>query len=797
MTKVQLKLAHRKWKRQFNQAVARSIAKTITEPVTNSYDSYKRIHGPADSTTGLVGALLALKNGARVVHADLINGLAARPARQISIRISTTAKAGHLSKRECQIIDHAEGMTATDMLQKFQEYGAEKSGASAGHAVRGLFGQGICDVVYSHQPAAIRSIKDGRTAVCEFSWSKGPQAVPELEVKPPGRATKAIRRLWAIPDGNGTCVTCALSDECHIASTERLAALLSGFYMLRLITADPHCSVMLEEHRPSGLVTSQLQYNFPSGVVIGRMAGSFSYGSYPAVQFEATVVRADSVLPTRDAGDEQATGLLVVDETDTVYDQTFFGIESPYLDQVYGIIRLTGVRNIIRDRLDSGEALLTESRDGFDEKREFYKDLARTVGLLLKPILEKEIARRSEPTKALSDSAERRVKQALRRLNDLFEEVTKQREGGGGGGGGVEIPDVIAFADERVQLVLGRPRRVRLLGNAGSVKAGVTVIVDSDNASVAIDPSTAVLEPVLGNDRLLAANFTLTGGQLRAKCKITALTQDANGQSAEAFLDVVDVVAPETTTPPESGLEFSPPESRSAPNRIGTLALLVNPALVPVGTDLRIHHAGGDKSVRLVNPNREDVDGLTVQFTKSHLLPGDRVGRLVVGYRGYGYGQRATVRANCFLTTKKAFSAEARVSIEESRTPAGGVFKDIKYSDLPAGMAKSASELDPMTGTIIVNRLHSVNRAVFGTDQKSFSKAVDESPVAQMRLAEVVVDQCLYYMLAVGYQNGEVPLGQDDPVGNLRRQLEQYKFEISEEVFRHFVGNFRVPRLPT
>src|SRR5262249_29434212 len=138
--------------------------------------------------------LLALKNGSRVVHADLIAGLPARPPRQITVRLSTTAKTGGLGKRECQIIDRAEGMSAEDMRHKFAEYGAEKSGASAGHAVRGLFGQGICDVVYSHQPAEVRSIKDDRAAICEFSWRKGPHAVPELEVKDLGRATRAVRR---------------------------------------------------------------------------------------------------------------------------------------------------------------------------------------------------------------------------------------------------------------------------------------------------------------------------------------------------------------------------------------------------------------------------------------------------------------------------------------------------------------------------------------------------------------------------------------------------------------------------
>lgn len=748
-------------------------------------------------STGLVDALLALKIGTRVVHADLVADLPKRPPRQITVRLSTTAKAGGLNKRECQIIDLAEGMSTAEMLRKFQEYGAEKSGVGVGQPVRGLFGQGICDVVYSHQPAEIRSIKDDRIAVCEFSWSKGPASVPELEVQDRGRPTRAIRRDWGIPEGNGTCASFVLSDECHIPSTERFAGLLSSFYMLRLITSDPHCVVALEECRPGGIVPNRLQYNVPNGVVIGRFSDEFTYKPHSAVKLEAIVVRADSALPTQDAGDDQATGMLVVDETDTVYDQTFFGIESPYLDHVYGVLRLTGVRELIRNRLNAGEALLTESRDGFDQKKDFYKALAAAVVARLRPILEKEIERRAEPTKALSESAERRMKRALQRLNDLFEEVTKQRDGGGGGGGGVKVPEVLAFADERVQLVLGRPRRVRLLGNAAALKAGVTVIVDSENADVTVEPGTAILERVVGNDRLLAANFALTGGQLGVRSRITALTQDADGKSVEAFLDVVEVVPPEMIVPPENGLEFSPAESRSAPNRIGTLALLVNPAMIKVGTDLRVRLAAGDKAVRLVSSTRDDVDSLTVRFADTHLLPGGRVGRVPIGYRGYGYGQRATVRVDSLATSKRLVSAEAQVSIEETRTPPGGVFKDIQYKDLPAGMAKSASELDPMTGTIIVNRLHVVNRSAFGTDQKSFGKAVDESAVAQMRLAEVVVDQCLYYMLAVGYQNAEIKLDQDDPIGNLRRQLEQYKFEISEEVFRHFVGGFRVPRLPT
>ena len=93
MTKRKLKLATRKWERQFNRAVAQSIAKTLTEPITNSYDSYKRAFGAGDATTGLVDRMLSLGVGTHVVHEDLVKELPLRSEREVLVRLSTVTKA--------------------------------------------------------------------------------------------------------------------------------------------------------------------------------------------------------------------------------------------------------------------------------------------------------------------------------------------------------------------------------------------------------------------------------------------------------------------------------------------------------------------------------------------------------------------------------------------------------------------------------------------------------------------------------------------------------------------------------
>lgn len=797
MTKRKLMLATRKWKRQFNQAVAQSMAKTVTEPVTNSYDSYKRMFGADDATTGLIERILSLQVGTHLVHEELLKNLPKRPQRQITVLISTTAKAPGLEKRECQVMDQAEGMSAEEMDRKFEKYGAEKSGAGEGLAVRGLFGQGICDVVYSHTPGQIRSIKGDRASICDFGWDGPPgQEEPVYEASDLGRATRRHRQEWAIPAGNGTNVSFVLDEVCRVPSPENLLVRLSGFYMLRLINADPYCSVILHQARGGGVHEQRLTYNFPRGQVIGKFQAEIKYRRFNPIIADVVVLRAETTLPTKEAGDDRANGLLIVDEVDTVYDQTLFSFDSsPYLDQVYGAVRLRGVREVIRELLNAGEALLTESRDGFDTKSDFYKTLEDALKPHLEPILKKEIDRRSEPSKVLSEAAEKKVKRALQKLNDLFEDVTKQRYEGGPGGPGPTVPDIMAFEEERLQLKVGQPRRIRLLANAARIRRGSTVIADSDNVDVRIEPNSTVFERTATSQRLLSVGFTLTGSKLGSKAEILALAQDLDGKGVETRLHVVDVVPPEIAEPPASGLEFHPKASKSAPSRLGALSLLVNPLIVPVGTSIMVRKSQGDPGVKLVDANGDDQDEVQVKFAKEHLLPQGTVGRIGLSYRGYGFGQKARITADCFPRPKVNIRAEAWVSIEETKSSFGGVFKGLQYKALPGRFSKNASEFDPITGMITINRLHPVNRAAFGVDEKSFREAIDTDRPAQFRLAEVVVDQCLYHMMAVAYRDSEVLVDKEDPVGSIRQNIERFKAEVEEDVFRQFVEGFRVPRV--
>lgn len=790
MTKQRLLLAGRKWRRQFNEAVLQSIAKTLTEPITNAYDSFKRIYGKEDASTGLVEAMLKVRAGDHFLHEKVIQDLPQRPARTITVKISRTERRG-LQRKECWVADKAEGMTAAELNQKFSKYGSEKSGASAGHAVRGLFGQGILDVVYSHTPGVIRTIKNGKAAECTFTWSVTEE--PEYEVLDRGEATKKLRKEWGIEEGNGTVVSFLLADRCRLPqSSEVLLARLSSFYMLRLINADPFCDVVVEQVRHGATETNSLKYFFPHGQVVKNFQTHVMVGSFPPIKVEGVVIRAESALPTSD--DDRATGLLIVDETDAVYDQTFFRFDSAlYLDHIYGVLRLTGVRDILRARLEQGEALLTESRDGFDKKKDLYRALDEVISPILEPLFKKEMERRSEPTRKLSESAEKKLKKAFERLNNLFEDVTKQQPTGGGTGGeGLKVPETLEFEEPRVQLRVGTPRYVRLLANAAVVNAESPVLIDSDSAAVKVEPTSGAWKARPDKPEFLTLTVALTGEKVGFQANVQALAQGNDGSTLEAKLQVTDVMPTMIVEPPPSGLEFSPRESYAAPSRRGSLGLLINPAVLPLGTEIIITRSV-DGTVMLVDDDNDDVKSLHLTFKKAHLIAGGKVGRISIGYRGYGFGQSTSVIANSFIG-KNNIRAEAEVRIQEPKAPTAGVFRDVEYKDLPAGMKKSSSEFDPTTGVIRINRLHPVNRAYFGVDETSFRTAIDENHSAQSRLAEVILDQCLYHTAAVAYQNGRILLEQEDVISAIRKWMEQFKFDNGELVYREIVDGFRIPR---
>ena len=91
--------------------------------------------------------------------------------------------------------------------------------------------------------------------------------------------------------------------------------------------------------------------------------------TFPPLQLQGIVCRADveSPLKGREGKDARENGLLFVDDKDAVLDLTFLPDfdGAPYLNKVFGVVRLSGIRSILEHYLNEGkESPLTTTRDG-------------------------------------------------------------------------------------------------------------------------------------------------------------------------------------------------------------------------------------------------------------------------------------------------------------------------------------------------------------------------------------------------------------------------------------------------
>jgi hypothetical protein len=114
VSKIIVKEDPRKSKRDLRKVFNSDFLKIITEIILNSDDSYRR-----------------LENQSRVDSNQEIKIILKRKERIITI------------------IDHAEGMTKSDMERIFSNYGGDHSKHNEHDGVRGLFGQGAGDVLYN------------------------------------------------------------------------------------------------------------------------------------------------------------------------------------------------------------------------------------------------------------------------------------------------------------------------------------------------------------------------------------------------------------------------------------------------------------------------------------------------------------------------------------------------------------------------------------------------------------------------------------------------------------------------
>lgn len=776
--------AAREWKRQFANVV-RSFAKTVTEAVTNADTSYKRLHHLPDAS-GLVELMLAVAKGTRLDSAALKARLPKTTEREIQIHLYTAR--GHLlPAKTCDIVDLAEGLSPEEVSAAFREFAANKTQVSKGRPGRSLFGRGVSDVLLGHKGGELYSYKDGTLTHAQFIFDGRPHVKGKEVGKP---SNQDLASLHLRKDRNGTCVRFALSEDCPLPDEGTAIPLLSRFYMLRLINSDPNVAVRVFRYRAGGKVYEDtLDYDFPIGDVIGRFSSDFDVPAkmtkkdFPPLRVEAIVCRADvdGRLKGRESRDARENGLLFTDEKDAVLDLTFLPEfeGAPYLNKIFGVVRISGIRAVLEHFLDSGlESPLTTTRDGFDTRHEFSQALFAHLKKHLEPIYRKEEEHHNKASSTeLSAEATKRLNEAMRQLNKYLSELLGPGEDGEDAQ--KDAKDVaLQFVPSATKAIVGQLRFVTLLLRQSDAKPKGAIMIDSSNPRVEVYPTLIQIDKGKVTDKFLAYRVSLKCDGLHETATITALADGREG-TLEAKLELLDVIAASIVEPPIE-MEFRPTESKGQPNRKNSAALYVNLQAIPLGRKIEVSIVKSQGGIALLEESGKKGNQLALRLELSHQIAGTSVARVPVPWIGGGWGQFARVMAETKTPAGKVVTAMGTVTIDQEEE--GGLIKDIKYRDL--GNQKCSDLVD---GIIYINSGHALNSAVFGPTQEDYKKSVDADRTAQYRLCSIVTEQSVFRLAEDWHLKNKLLILQTAPVTSIREFVDAKTHEFAPKLLKILV----------
>ena len=463
--------------------------------------------------------------------------------------------------------------------------------------------------------------------------------------------------------------------------------------------------------------------------------------------------------------EERRGGLLILDEDETVLDLTLFEFdEDPNARRIFGTVQLAGAGDYIRRKLnqEAPEEVLTETRDGFDRKHPFYKALRNLIVPFLEPIIARETREKGLGKSSLSEQTRSRHRRALEILNKLYRDMVGKSARVPMIPGPQLVPpeDGITFINERISVQRGVATPTALLINAALVKPEELVDIAAEGKEIQATPSRIVAGVADDLTRPIVKIIHLTAGVNATTGKIAARW---NGVVKELFVETTER---EVVTPVD-GLEFEREEADVRLESRRSLRIFVDISKIPLGSAI---------SVGTDSPHIKVIDRALAVSRRD--LVTESVAEIVTTLQGMslGYG---VVSASAL-----SYATSAKVSVVKRERKNGGeqgVFKDYEFAPLDR---KVQTLFDRQGGLILVNTRDPVNTRYFGDEPYA---AVEKYPHCQVRLADLILNECLQMMVTRALDDGRLDRRfPNNPEIDVWNYVNEKKFEIGAEIHAQF-----------
>lgn len=714
-------------KRKMHDALGNDLVKILTELITNSDDSYRRLQ----------------KNE--------INKNRATSQNPIYINI-------YKNNKRVEVIDNAEGMDSNDVIKNFQSYGADKSGRSEGHKTRGLFGQGASDVLFTQEDGTLLSIKNNKIIKAQFYWDGDERKISTDESLP----LQETRKKYNIPN-NGSVISFTLNEKTKFQNN--FSNKLSHFYMLRFVMNDKNRSIIIKSFNDKGIPKEErLYYEFPPINNGDSLCSEQLKFKYEKKEFDATLEIYSINKKNEKYGQYGDLRLLIHDNENNVYDNTFFklGEKYPGMEHMFGYLKLNNTAEIIREKLNAEipEEILTDSRDGLNTRHEFYKILSNQV----EPILEKYANKLNKGEKnALKSDDFKEHKKMFKELNKyLNEELDEINETGSSMG--VQPPaDGFSFIRERVKITTGKKYALKLLVNPLVIESGTSIIIENeDDDYIGVSPELILVSYEKDRDDIILYNIVLDAKKITEEdCCLTAKTKDGS-ITKKVYISVVS----EEFYYPKYGMEFKPNYLSTIPDHDAKLHLYVDTNKYKIGSQIEF----------TINNSRIDLKNKKIILGNEHVIF-ENLAKIDVVFSSKHNDISGKIIACC-----NNYTTEADIEISDSiksNEGKSGLISGWEFNNNPE--AEWQKYLHPKTGKIIINSGNLINKYYFGEEINQ--NKIDNNKVFQKYLAELITDEVAKFMVKKQIDKGQLGRDYEEAIEEHQRR----KNNLANIIYKYIV----------
>jgi len=729
----------RKIRRDVFDQLGFDITRYLVELVTNSDDSYKRLENSTEVTEEY---RLSVKN-INIVYND------------------KNKEADYF-----EVIDCAEGMDDKRMQTVFQKYGGDNAGGEQ-FQTRGIFGQGASDVLkasaLSDKRASIKSIKDGNFYEMKYFYDKSIlkfKGNPQLKSMNVGQL-KDFRQKYGISE-NGTIFQFGVPRNVKI-NKKQLKESIELNPMLRYILNDKKRNITLEIISNKNSLTktslSSSRFIFNDADKLDELSFSF--------KDKEDFMNCSLVFYKNNDKVNNKTQILVKDSNNVVFANTMFGYEmNSECQKLSGVLTIEGLYEIAKERLNSetnAEAIITPNRTGFDEKKDFYQNLKKTM----RNYIEQAIKDYGEKTNSVDLVKNKKWNDALNNLNKYAKDLLKENIGGGNQPGFKLPENGIAFARDKVTLSTGKTYDLKLYIDSNKVNQNEIIKLQLENNLYVnlITKEVLYKEEEVDEGGLVTKNVTLEAVSSCEKGSGVTLTATCGDKTAKAYIEVID----KEIHYPNNGIEFFPSKINSVFPEEHKGCLFIDTNLIPISSQIVFSSSTLQIKEQVVTLKVEDIVANSIAKIEVYSI-GGRVGE-----------------THKVLASFNKYNSELYINITEKSDQSkgsNGLISGFRIKNVPQ-LDYARCYLEP-GGLIIINSANPINMLTLGEMKNKDLNNPSFTPTETKFLCDMIANEAARVIME--HETGFVAsLSSDNPLD----AYEQAAGEIGKRKNEAFVTMYK------